>query len=166
MFEGPAGVLKKAESKPVCHIKGRNSYRYPVQVVHLFLMLSQVNNCVWKVLYLCNISSVYVCLYMYVCGTWINGWSLDLCSLGRQTTPRMLRKNKYMRHKTHKSFLHRGTRMRLRFWYLNSEGGKTRPKDTEREYKTFSAPLSLGDIVTQCKSVYKLRRKRKCTHHS
>lgn len=92
MFEGPAGVLKKAESKPVCHIKGRNSYRYPVQVVHLFLMLSQVNNCVWKVLYLCNISSVYVCLYMYVCGTWINGWSLDLCSLGRQTTTRMLRK--------------------------------------------------------------------------
>lgn len=69
MFEEFSRGLKKAELEPVYHIEERNSYRYPLQVVHLFLMFSQVNNCVWKVLYLCYISSVYMCQYVCVCGT-------------------------------------------------------------------------------------------------
>lgn len=79
-------------------------------------------------------------------------------------------KNKRMRQGT-KIILHRATQTRLGFFNVipgRTEQGLGTSKEEshmERAKTKLCATLSLSEI-TQCKSVYKLRRKRKCIHHS
>lgn len=82
-------------------------------------------------------------------------------------------KNKCMRQGTQIIFT-QGYTNETKILQCDPRENGTRPKDIERreshgerENKTMRHSLSLSlSEITQCKSVYKLRRKRKCIHHS